>query len=543
MFDWHNPYPAPRTPVFARNVVATSHPAAAQAGLGVLRNGGGAVDAAIAAAAALVVTEPVSCGLGSDAFAIVWDGERLHGLNASGPAPKAWNLPDFARRHGTDADGRARIPDRGWDTVTVPGAVAAWGALHARFGRVPFGDVLAPAEELARRGVAVPPLVAMKWRPTSEEVAGMPGFGETFLPRGRPPEIGERFVFPGAARAMALLAEEGPRAFYEGEIAEAIVAQSARDGGLMDRKDLADFAPEWVEPLAAPFHGFTVHEMPPNGQGMAALLALGILEHLGLDDLPPDGALACHLQIEAMKLGFADVYAHVADPRHMRLAPRDLLDKGRLARLAAGIDRTRVAAPAAAGPPPGGTVYLAAADETGMMVSFIQSNYQGFGSGIVIPAFGVSLQNRGRGFSTDPASPNALEGGKRPFHTIIPAFLTENGRPRMAFGVMGADMQPQGHVQTLVRMLVSHQQPQAACDAPRWKIELDGTVALEPSASPLLREGLAAMGHRLSEGVAVHADASLDFGAGQFVWRLGDDMEDGYVAASDSRRDGLAAGW
>ncbi len=430
-FSWRNPYPTTRVPVFARNVVSTSHPLAAQAGLRMLWKGGNAVDAAIAAAAAITVVEPVSCGLGGDAFALVWDGAKLHGLNASGVAPAAWSVDYFRRRHGEAGNGLARQPVRGWDTVTVPGVIAGWEALHAKFGTLPFADLLEPAIELAERGHAV-----------------------------------------------------------------------------------------------------------------AALIALGIVERFGLDDLPLDSAQAQHVQIEAMKLAFADVYRYVADPRAMELTPAQMLDDAYLAARAKLIDPRRATHFSFGMPRAGGTIYLSAADERGMMVSFIQSNYMGFGSGLVVPGTGIALQNRGCGFSMDPASPNVVAGGKRPFHTIIPAFVTQQaGSARhavMSFGVMGGDMQPQGHLQTVVRMLGYGQQPQAACDAPRWKVSRSFTLDVEATFDASVVEALAARGHTIQ---AID-DPYMDFGSGQFIWRLDRDEPDrGYVAASDSRRDGLAAGF
>ncbi|BES85425.1 gamma-glutamyltranspeptidase [Pectobacterium araliae] len=538
-FNWHNPYHTPRTPVFARNVVSTSHPLAAQAGQQILLAGGNAVDAAIATAAALTIVEPVSNGLGSDAFALVWADGQLHGLNASGPAPNAWDVNYFRRRYGDDGNGLANRPQRGWDTVTVPGAVAGWEALHRRFGKLPFAQLLQNAIALAQRGVTLAPMVARKWQAAVPALENQPGFSSVFMPGLRAPQTGELFRFPAAAKALRLLADQGARAFYEGEIADATVRWAQQHGGSLTHQDLANYQPEWVTPLSQRYRGYDVHEIPPNGQGIAALIALGILEHFDLASLALDGVDAQHLQIEAMKLAFADVYRYVADPKSMELTPQQMLDSGYLKQRAAQIDLTRASTPAAGIPRSGGTVYLTTADENGMMVSFIQSNYMGFGSGVVVPEFGISLQNRGAGFSSDPRSANVVEPGKRPFHTIIPAFLTKDGQPQMSFGVMGGDMQPQGHVQTLVRMLDFNQQPQAACDAPRWKVNRDFTLDLESGFDPAVKQQLQARGQRLKSV----DDPYMDFGAGQFIWRLSDDADHGYVAASDSRRDGLAIGF
>ena len=536
-FVWQNPYPTIRMPVLARNVVATSQPLAAQAGLRMLAKGGSAVDAAIAAAAMLTIVEPVSNGLGSDAFAIVSNGGELAGLNSSGTAPAVWSPDYFRRKYGEDANGWATQPLRGWDTVTVPGAVAAWGVLHERFGRLPFADLLEPAIAIAERGHAVAPIVAHKWAANVSDIAEQPGFAEAFLPGGRAPRAGEKFVFPTAGATLRTIAAQGARGFYEGEIAEKIAAFSKACGGVMTRDDLAACRPDWVSPISKRYRGYDVHEIPPNGQGIAALIALGILDRFDLGGLPVDGVDSQHLQIEAMKLAFADIYRYVADPRAMNVTPAEMLDDGYLAARAALIDMKAARNPSFGMPKAGGTIYLSAADENGMMISFIQSNYMGFGSGVVVPGLGVSMQNRGCGFSMNPASPNIVAGGKRPFHTIIPAFLTRDGAPVMSFGVMGGDMQPQGHVQTLTRMLDYRQQPQAACDAPRWKVNRDFTLDVEATMRGETVEGLQARGHRLKSV----EDPYMDFGSGQFIWRLSDDPDHGYVAASDSRRDGHAA--
>jgi len=536
-FDWSSAYSSTRLPVFARNIVSTSHPLAAQAGLRIMQQGGNAVDAAIATAAMMMVVEPSSNGIGSDAFCILWDGKRLHGLNASGPSPAAWTPDYFRRKYGADA---TRPPMRGWDSVTVPGAVAGWVTLSERFGKLPFGDLLAPAIETAERGYAVPIVVQEKWVASTPLLDGEPGWAEAFLPKGRPPEVGERFAFPAAARSLRAIAETRGAALYGGEIAEAAAKHAAANGGAITVRDFAAFEPEWVETIGADAWGHRLHEIPPNGQGIAALIALGIARHLDLESMPVDSALSQHLQIEAMKLAFADTYEHVADMRGgMRLTPAQMLDDGYLAERAKLIDPKRAQRFGHGHAARGGTIYLSTADERGMMVSFIQSNYMGFGSGVVVPGWGVSMQNRGHGFVLDPKSPNVVAPGKRPFHTIIPAFLTKDGRPQMSFGVMGGNMQPQGHLQTLVRMLAHGQQPQAACDAPRWRFNEGLEINVEAAMPAATVQGLLERGHEAT----VLNDSYQDFGAGQFIWRLGDPAVEGYVAASDSRRDGQAAGY
>ncbi len=539
-FNFTNPYRSTRLPLFARNVVATSHPLAAQAGLHAMYRGGNAVDAAVAAAAVMTVCEPVSNGLGSDAFCILWDGKALHGLNASGRAPQGWTPEYFRSRYGAAA---SAPPKRGIDSVTVPGAVGGWVALSERFGKLPFADVMSSAIELAERGYLVPPVVQRKWAAAQSELQALPGFAQTFLPRGRAPAIGELFQFPAAARALRAIATTRGEAFYTGEIAHAISDFSARLDGTLTLRDLGQYRPEWVTPISKNYAGYTLHEIPPNGQGIAALMALGILDRFDLRSLALDGVDSQHLQIEAMKLAFADVYRFVAEPSSMEVTVEQMLSDDYLAARAALIDVRRAQEFQAGNPDDphrrGGTIYLTAADESGMMVSFIQSNYMGFGSGCVEPTFGISLQNRGHGFSLNALSPNVVAPGKRPFHTIIPAFLTKNGQPVMSFGVMGANMQPQGHLQTLVRMLNYGQDPQTACDAPRWRFNAGREINVEATMNPATLQGLRERGHE----TAVINDSYQDFGAGQFIWRAGDASVEGYVAASDARRDGQAVGF
>ena len=535
-FDYGNPYTTTRIPVFSRNVVSTSHPLAAQAGLRILQQGGNAVDAAVATAAVMTLVEPVSNGLGSDAFCILWDGKKLHGLNASGSAPAAWTPEYFRKKYGADA---ATPPMRGMDSVTVPGAVGSWVALSERFGKLPFADLMAPAIEIAERGYLMPTVVQQKWAAATPILQSQPGFAQNFLPWGRAPEVGELFRFTAAARALKAIAATKGDAFYRGEIAAALERFSSANGGSLKTSDLANWKPEWVEPIAQNYRGHTLHEIPPNGQGIAALIALGILEHFDIGSIPVDSVRSQHLQIEAMKLAFADTYRYVSEPSSMEVTPLQMLDGAYLASRAKLIDVNKAQDFKAGNPVKGGTIYLTAADENGMMVSFIQSNYMGFGSGCVEPEFGISLQNRGHGFSLADGSPNLVAPGKRPFHTIIPAFLTKDGAPVMSFGVMGGNMQPQGHMQTLVRMLDYKQNPQSACDAPRWRFNAGLEINVESAMAPATVQGLSELGHK----VDVINDSYQDFGAGQFIWRAGDPAVEGYVAASDARRDGLAAGY
>jgi gamma-glutamyltranspeptidase/glutathione hydrolase len=538
-FNFSNPYTSTRLPVFARNIVSTSHPLAAQAGLRILWQGGNAVDAAIAAAAVLTIVEPVSCGLGSDAFCILWDGKALHGLNASGRAPQAWTPDYFQKKYGPDA---MQPPKRGIDSVTVPGAVASWVAMSERFGKLPFADLMQSAIEIAERGYLLSVVVQEKWAAPVEELRSQPGFTEHFLPKGRAPQVGELFQFPAAARGLRAIANTKGQAFYGGEIAHALEKFSNAHGGSLKASDFAAYQADWVTPISQNYRGHTLHEIPPNGQGIAALITLGILGNFDLAALARDGVDSQHLQIEAMKLAFADVYRYVADEASMEVTAQQMLDPSYLKQRAALIDMKKAQDFKAGNPAKGGTIYLTAADENGMMVSFIQSNYMGFGSGCVEPEFGISLQNRGHAFAVrtgglNPA--NLVAPGKRPFHTIIPAFLTKDGQPVMSYGVMGANMQPQGHVQTLVRMLDYQQNPQTACDAPRWRYNEGLVINVESAMDPHTVKGLQALGHQME----VINDSYQDFGSGQFIWRMGDPKVQGYVAASDSRRDGLVAGF
>jgi gamma-glutamyltranspeptidase/glutathione hydrolase len=525
-FSWDFPYPSRRMPVLARNVVATSQPLAAQAGLRMLLAGGNAVDAALAAAIALSVVEPTSNGIGSDAFAIVWDGKALHGLNSSGRSPKSWSPKRFA--------GLKAMPALGWDTVTVPGAVAAWAALSRRWGKLPFADLFQPAVTYARRGFAVSPMTAQRWQDAQALYPQFAEINRTFFPSGRAPQAGEVFRCPPQADTLTAIAESRGEAFYRGPIAQKIAACAAAEGGAMTLDDLAAHSADWVEPLAVDYRGFTLHEIPPNGQGIAALIALGILRNFDVKQYPVDSVDSIHLQIEAMKRAFAEVFRHVADIDYMPEPPAELLREERLAAHASVIRPDQAAQTGSKAPGGGGTVYLTAADESGMMVSFIQSNYMGFGSGIVVPGTGIALQNRGLGFVLSAGHPNQVGGGKRPFQTIIPGFVTQDGRALMSFGVMGGHIQPQGHVQMMVRIFDHAQNPQAACDAPRWHVAPDGSVELEPGFSPAVAEGLRKRGHR----VATNAPSSL-FGGGQLIYRLAD----GYAAASDRRKDGQAVGF
>lgn len=524
--DWSNPYPSSRSAVLGRNVVSTSQPLAAQAGLRTLLAGGNAVDAALATAMALTVVEPTGCGIGSDAFAIIWDGKQLHGLNASGRSPQGWNPGRFAAYDS--------MPTRGWETVTVPGAVSSWVALSKRFGRLPFAALAAPAIDYARNGFPVSPIIARLWEMGGRLLGDQPGFAQCFLPDGRAPRAGEIFHAPHHADTLQAIADTEGAAFYHGHLAQRIAAYAQEHGAALSQDDLAQHQIDWCGTLAQPFGASVIHEIPPNGQGIAALMALGMLDTLGIGNKPVDHVDTVHLSIEAMKLALADVYQYNADIDAMHVPPQALIDPDYLAERAKLIDPQRARNPGHGAPKPGGTVYVTAADASGMMVSFIQSNYMGFGSGVVVPGTGISLQNRGAGFSLQSGHANQVGPRKRPSHTIIPAFaMNADGTPLMSFGVMGGPMQHQGHVQMALRILRYGQNPQAAADAPRWRVKGGLGLALEPGFDPQVVAELAARGHDVE---VTAGDGVFSFGGAQLILRQGGV----YIAGSDPRKDGQA---
>ena len=523
-FTYDFPYASQRMPILAKNIVSTSQPLAAQAGLRMLLKGGNAVDAAIATAIALTVVEPTSNGIGSDAFAIVWDGNRLHGLNASGMSPSALSPERF--------EGMEAMNPFGWDTVTVPGAVSAWVALSVKFGKLPFEELFEPAVEYAGNGYIVSPITADAWSGTKSTYKDFPSFADAFLPNGESPKAGEKFVQPDQAKTLCRIGATKGEAFYRGDIAEKIAAHARATDGLITVEDMENHSADWVTPLSMDYHGITLHEIPPNGQGIAALIMLGIIGNMDVRDYPVDSADSLHIQIEAMKLAFADAYRYVADPNAMDVSPSSLLDSGYLTERAKLIDMKKAKNPGYGIPPHSGTVYLTAADADGMMVSYIQSNFMGFGSGIVIPGTGISMQNRGYCFTLEKGHPNQVGGRKRPYHTIIPGFVTQNGKPLMCFGVMGGEMQPQGHSQMIIRMFDYAQNPQTASDAPRWRVMGGLKIALEEGLEPSVVDELSNRGHQIQIG-------GTYFGGAQLIYRL----DDGYCAGSDHRKDGQAVGY
>ena len=527
MFDWNFPYSSNRAPVLARNAVATSQPLAAAAGLEMLRRGGNAVDAAVASAIALTVVEPCNNGVGSDAFAIVWHEGELIGLNASGRAPATWRPERFA--------GRSTMPTLGWETVTTPGAVSSWTALSERFGRLPFEALFEPAIRYAGEGFHVGHKTAAIWARAGERYAGFADFQDHFLPRGQAPQPGELFVNPNLAATLTDIAQTKGESFYRGALAERIDAAAKAQGGALRLADLAAHEADWVDPIEQPYRDVTLAEIPPNGQGLAAQIALAILAFLDAPAFAPGSAQWAHLQIEAMKIAIRAAFDHFADPRAMTLAPDALLEPGSIRRAAASIGRQASGLPPVALPISHDTVYLTTADQDGTMVSMIQSNYMGFGSGIVVPGTGIAMQNRGAGFSLREGHPNQVGPGKRPYHTIIPGFVLGDGTPLLSFGVMGGHMQHQGHVQMVARIFDHGQNPQAASDAPRWHVAPDFSVTLEQGFDESVAPELARRGHT----VRVVPDDGL-FGGAQLIYRL---PNGGYCAASDHRKEGAALGF
>jgi gamma-glutamyltranspeptidase / glutathione hydrolase len=536
---------ATRSVVYARHgMVAAAHPLAVQIGVDVLKRGGSAVDAAIAVNAALGFLEPMSCGIGGDLFAIVWDAKsgKLYGLNASGRAPGALT----ADKVPPDSDGT--IPQTTPYAWTVPGAVDGWFELHHRFGRLAMAEVLAPAIRSAREGEPVPQVIAASWGLAERSLKDKPGFAGVFLPGGRAPREGEVFRNAALARAYEALAEDGREAFYAGPIARDLVAFSERNGGFFALEDLAAHRSEWVEPISTEYRGVRVFELPPNGQGLAALEMLNILETFDLRAMGRDSVAFWHTMVEAKKLAFEDRARFIGDPAFKETPVAGLLSKAYAREQARRIDPSRAARRIEAGHPPlshGDTTYLAVADAEGNMVSLIQSNYSAFGSGYALPEWGFAIQNRGALFDLSPGRPNSLEPGKRPFHTIIPAFATREGKPWLAFGLMGGDMQPQGHAQVVVNLVDFGMNLQEAGDAPRFYHEgsseptgtlmtTGGELHLESGVAADVRRDLRRLGHTISETVGT-------FGGYQAVaW---DPVSGVWAGASESRKDGCAMGY
>lgn len=520
------PYPSQRRVALGKHhAVATSQSLATLAGMEMFWSGGNAVDAAIASAIALTVVEPTSNGIGGDAFALVWAGGKLHGLNGSGKSPQAMNLESFT--------GLESVPELSWLTVTVPGAVSTWQALSQRWGKLTFEQLFAPAIRYAQEGFAVSPVTAAAWKRAEQihlplDEPQFTSFKQVFFPQGRAPNPGETWASPAHARTLKEIADSEGESFYRGNLAEAIAKFAIETGGLLSASDLANHEPLWVEPISTQYRQYRVWEIPPNTQGIAALMALNILEGCDLASVTRESASSYHQQIEAMKLAFADVHRHVGDANFMEVSFGQLLDKAYAAKRRQSIQHQALPL-AEPGLTSGGTVYLATADEE-LMVSFIQSNYHGFGCGILVPDTGIALHNRGVGFTLEAGHPNQVAPGKRPFHTIIPGFITQGDRPLGPFGVMGGSMQPQGHLQVLLNLIDYGMNPQAALDAPRWRFDKGNKVLVESGVSPTIVQELRERGHNIQI-----APNSM-FGKGQIILSQGG----GFVAASEPRADGMA---
>ncbi|MDY7579766.1 gamma-glutamyltransferase family protein [Herbaspirillum sp. RTI4] len=529
----HYPYSSRRSAVYSqRGMVATSQPLAAQAGLQVLQAGGNAIDAAIATAAALTVVEPTANGIGGDAFALIWHKDKLHGLNASGAAPMAISIDKL------HAAGHQTMPKYGALPITVPGTPGAWASMAERFGNFSLERSMSSAITLAQDGYPVSPMVAFAWQQAHTLFKGVfkePCFQswfDTFGVDGRAPRAGEIWRSQGHADTLRSIASDNAASFYRGALAEKTAAFVRASGGYLDAADMAAYQPQWVDPISCNYRGYDVWEIPPNGHGLVALLALNILK--GFDFSERDCLQTYHRQIEAIKLAYADGLAHIADSGHMRVSVQDLLSDA-YADERRKLIGERAVLPQAGQPPSGGTVYLSTADDQGNMVSFIQSNYMGFGSGLVVPGTGIALHNRGNNFTLDAAHPNSLAPGKRPYHTIIPGFLTKDGKAVGPFGVMGGFMQPQGHVQMVMNTVDFGLNPQSSLDAPRWEWESGNKVSIEHSNAEHLFRGLRGLGHEVS-----WSGNQLGFGRGQIIWR---DQNGVLCGGTEPRTDGCVAAW
>lgn len=528
------PYPSRRCVVYGRKgMVATGNPLAAQAGLEILKKGGNAVDAMIATAAALTVVEPTANGIGSDAFALVWTQGRLHGLNASGHSPALMTLKALQER------GFKEMPVLGTLPVTVPGTPAGWAALSEKFGRLPFADLMEPAARLAEEGFVLQPGVGSGWprnlkkfKKAIETDHSVEGWFATFLPEGRCLAPGDVLVLKDHASTLREIGATKAQSFYHGDLADKIDAYFRKFDSFLRKSDLEAYEPEWVEPITVNYKGYDVYEIPPNGHGITALMALNILKELDLGAL--DSFRSTHLQIEALKLAFADARKYVADPRYMKVPVSRLLSDEYAAERRACISGT-ARFPEPGQPIRGGTVYMCAADGEGNMISYIQSNYMGFGSGVVVPGTGIAMQNRGNNFSMDPASDNCVAPGKKPYHTIIPGFLARDGKPVGPFGVMGGFMQPQGHLQVVLNTVEYGMNPQTALDHPRWQWVGGNTIEVEQTMNNALAQELLRAGH----DIVVKADP-IGFGRGEIIWR---DDNGVLCGATEPRTDGQVAVW
>ena len=529
----YNPYTSQRYTVYSKNgVVATSQPLAAQAGLEILKKGGNAIDAAIATASCLTVVEPTSNGIGGDAFAIIHYNDKLYGMNSSGYAPKNISSEDLINK------GLKTMPTYGWIPVTVPGVPKAWGELSKKFGNLDLKTILEPAIDYAENGFPISPVLGKYWKSAFEHYKKVfkgdefENWFKTFAPKGKSPEIGEIFKNKDQAKTFKILSKNYCEEFYKGEIAEKIDIFSKKTGGIISKEDLQNFNLEWIDPVSVNYRGFDVWELPPNGQGIITLMALNIMKNFEFTE--KDNIDTYHKSIEALKLAFADGKEYITDLKKMKISVKDLLSEDYGKSRAALIEKNALT-PFSGKPDYSGTVYLACADKWGNMVSYIQSNYMGFGSGIVVPETGIALQNRGNNFSLDKNHTNYLEPLKRTYHTIIPGFLTKNNKAVGPFGVMGGFMQPQGHLQILMNCIDFNLNPQASLDAPRWQWTEGKTVTIEKNIPEHIALGLIRKGH----------DIKIDlnrgsFGRGQIIWKLDNGV---YAAGTEPRTDSKIACW
>ena len=516
-----------------RGIVATSHYLASQAGAQTLARGGSAIDAAITANAVLGVTEPMMNGMGGDLFLIYWDAKtgKLYGLNSSGWAPRKLTI-DFLAQQGITS-----MPHEGIHTVTVPGAVEGWSQAHRRFGRLPWKDLFTPAIYYAEHGYAVPELIHDFWVEEEPKMQKTKEARRVFLPGGKAPELGARFTNPDLAKTLRLVADQGRDAFYKGPVAQAIVQTSSAFGGTMQLDDLADFSAEWVEPISIDYRGWKVYELPPNVQGMAALEMLNIMSNFQPDAEGPQGTVELHKKIEAMKLAYADLYRYNADPRFAKVPVKGLLSKEYSAQRAALIDPNKANCnPGPGNPATSDTTYLSVVDKDGNIASLIQSNYSGFGSGVVVNGMGFALQNRGALFVLDRKHPNALEPRKRPFHTIIPAFM-ERGDVHIGFGIMGGPNQPLAHAQFVSNLVDYAMNIQGALEAPRFTVrenQITCDIFIESRVKPDVLQALRDKGHKLT----VRKEYTSLMGRGQAVLHNAKTRMN--FGASDPRADGVA---
>ncbi len=533
-FDAHKySYASTRQVVYGnKGMVATSQPLAAQIGLDILKQGGNAIDAAVATAAAMTVLEPTGNGIGGDAFALVWVKDKLHGLNASGPAPMAYDTEKVRKENN------GVMPLYGWSAVTVPGIPSSWVALSEKFGKLPFEKLMEPAVRYAREGYPVSPTISTLWKNGYEKFkksatdASQEYWFKTFAPDGKVPKPGDIVKLPDHADTLEEIGKTKGESFYRGAIADKIDDWSKKTGGFIRKEDLAAFYPEWVEPIKTNYKGYDVWEIPPNGHGIVALMAMNILEGYSLT--ARDITDTCHKQIEAMKLAFVDGQRYVTDPRFMKVTSEQLLSKEYAAKRRELIGDTAIM-PEHGDPSCGGTIYLCTADSEGNMVSFIQSNYHGFGSGVLIPHTGIGLQNRAANFNLDPESENCAAPGKKPYHTIIPGFLSKDGKAVGPFGVMGGFMQPQGHLQVIMNTIDFGMNPQEALDAPRWQWVGGKDIEVEAEFPNAIAQELARKGHNIKI-----LTNRISMGRGQIIWR---NEEGVLVGATEPRADGAVAAW